>query len=392
MTIIVLLILASVSLRLVIGNEGILGKAIETRKKSMETESKERIQIVLWEYQIEKAEDSNQSLGKFFERKKEEGQIDQVEEKTNGTIKVKLNGYTATIEVETCVIVNFEETNEIEFTYQLISYENNKIKVSIKVADENNGIIAIEFPDSTKTQYKGQKEVELEYEMEEGVTYRFVAENSNGVKKEEQVNLTKPNEPQINDINLKYPLLTTTGIQEPKIEIKYDERADFINYYSIDEGQTWHLYTGPINVTSNLSAKSEHKKCSEIVVQKRLSTENLENLIGAEAYDGDVNTSCVLNSYPKKGNYYIEIDSEAIGKELFFNVSNVYYSSGGNGASIDFVDENYELVKNVVTLSNGGSSFSKRGIQVPQNSKYLKFSITLLGGPITIYEVGIFKD
>lgn len=274
-----------------------------------------------------------------------------------------------------------EELAEMQFSYRATSYENKKFEIVIKVTD-NNGIDTIELPNGNNIKCYGKKQIGIDYQVEDGIDYIFKARNTQGTEKVETVNFIKPKEPKIKDA---FTLLTLSGADIPKIEIEYDEREDFENYYSIDDGQTWNLYTEPLDIVSKVKAKSQNKKYPEIYTISEYTT------IGINAFDNDETTYETLNTYPSASEFYVEIDNQIIGQWLKFNLSNAYSSANGDGTIINFLDENFEVVQTIKKLSNGGEKFDK-AVEIPINSKYLEFSISSYGGPVTIYEIGIVED
>lgn len=263
-TIILLLILAGISISALTGS-GLFEKAKLAKQKAIEAEVKEKIELLLYEYQMKKIDNEDLNLFEYFSQKKEGGEIDTVKDNRDGTIEVGLKGYTVTINTEKMSVINIEQTNDIEFSYEVISYDNSKFKILIKVSDKSNGINTIQYPNGDIKNCDGQKELEIEYEVEEGIDYVFIAKNTNGIEKREVVNFTKPAKPVITDINGGYLTLTLTGAEGSEIEISYDEREEFLNYYSLDNGVTWNLYTGSLKANSNnIKAKSVHKKCQDI--------------------------------------------------------------------------------------------------------------------------------
>ncbi len=511
-----------------------------------------------------------------------------------------LLGATILIKEKDSIIKIMRKTkeNDIEFSYRLVEDKDEKFKILIEVKDENIGIDIIKLPNGDTIECRGKRVVGIDYEVQEKTDYIFIARNMEGTEKTERLNLIIPNKPVIEVKNIGIPVLTLSDVELPKIEIKYDEREDFENYYSIDDGKTWNKYTGPISATKRIKAKSENKKCrgisseaSQIAITgedtkaiginayddyietafsmstypnpsetymlldesgwnqelnivaayssqsswvigdsagakmvflngedqvigniihlantdvgstvnidknikipenskkikiyytiyqgpfviydisivntpkiKRkpqyakitnnriessysiasieyfpLSKEKLYKIDDGEwkiyegnikvngnetiyakgidengketkvqslkcdkkldtlsnlAFDNDNTTYDVLNTYPNSGKFYIEIDSSAIGKKLDFNISNVYYSALGNGASINFVNDNFDRIQNIATLSNYGENFSGKDIEIPATSKYLEISISGYGGPVTVYEINV-KD
>lgn len=275
--------------------------------------------------------------------------------------------------------------SDIDFSYEMSSAKDSDFKILIKVTDESNGIDKIELPDGDILKCNGRTNVGMDYVVKDGEDYVFKVINTKGSEKEETINLKKPKEPIIKKEGA-YPILTSEGVRIQKLEIEYDGRDDFDDYYSIDDGQTWNLYTGPINIASKIKAKSQNKKIPEIYSVSEVSD---INIIGKEAFDKDSTTYNSLNTYPNEGKFYIEMDNTVLGRGLYIDISNVYYSMGGLGTSISFVDENYNNIKTIKQLSNGGEAYVDAGIEIPGNTKYLQIYISKYGGPVTIREIGI---
>lgn len=182
-------------------------------------------------------------------------------------------------------------SNGIQFLYTLTSYENNKFKILIQIIDEINGIDTIQFPNGDIQICNGKTTIGIDYEVDEGIDYEFIAKTTNGEEKREIVNLTQPSQPSL-PTKIEYPTVTLKGVEKPKITIKFDEREEFLNYYSLDNGETWNLYTGPIDTTKSLiKAKSIHKQCQDIYVEKVANLQIPIDILTEAEYDGDFSTN-----------------------------------------------------------------------------------------------------
>ena len=111
-TIIVLLILAGVTISTVIGENGVISKAIDSKEKQQKGDDKEKIELALGEYEINKVEDSELELDEFLES------FDWCEsvEITQKKIKIVM-----------------KNTNQYE-----VDLETNEIKEISAVEDDNN--------------------------------------------------------------------------------------------------------------------------------------------------------------------------------------------------------------------------------------------------------------
>ena len=92
-TIVVLLILAGVSIAMLRGDNGIVTKAGEASSATKEANAKEKIELILNEYQTENY-DKQKELLQFLQEKKDEGKLDEVIDNGNNKITVRVDGYT----------------------------------------------------------------------------------------------------------------------------------------------------------------------------------------------------------------------------------------------------------------------------------------------------------
>ena len=258
--IIILLILAGITIVTLTGSE-LFGKAKLAEKRTRYENAKEIVNIKLMEIRIdceEKIEEYN--IIKIAEgmKKAEDITIEKYYNKETGSIKegvtenlTKLEGIVVSVDeyleykfligesreiigvlegeitnttsmgdfidletFETSVFgSNVSEANKIKFSYELSSYENNKFKILIKVTDEN-GIETIQFPDGDILNCNGKKEIGIDYEVDEGVDYIFIAKNSKGNEIREIINFTKPAKPIIPDVSGGYLTFTLNGVKD----------------------------------------------------------------------------------------------------------------------------------------------------------------------------------
>ena len=398
LTIIILLILAGISISALTGN-GLFEKVKLAKQNATEAEVKEKIELLLYEYQMEKINNNQLSLFDYLKQKKENREIDTLKDNEDGTIKVGLKGYTVTINEEELTIINIEVTNDIEFSYELTAYENNKFKILIKISDKANGINTIQYPDGDIQKCNGKEEVAIDYEVDEGVDYVFIAKNSNGIERREVINFIKPVKPIIPDVSVGYLTLTLTGAKNPKIEINYDEREEFINYYSLDNGVTWNLYSGSIEAnSSNIMAKSVHKKCKDIFEVAEKSVTSSPGSFSNRVIDGDSASCDVINCYEgddassDKIGCSFNVDESLWGQNLCINYSLI--TANPYGASpilgVSYYDKNGSLKYFSTLLEYGGGSNSMRYFEIPEGiykiRLYTSYSVS---ATLTVYELSI---
>lgn len=392
-TIIVLLILAGISIATLTGENGILTKAKDATEKTTEAEVKEKIGLLLAEYQLEKVEQPNLNILEYFEQKKEKGEVDSVKDNQDGTIKVGLDGYIVTINTNPLAIIDIQLRNDIEFSYQLVSYENNKFKIIITITEETNGLRSIKYPDGTIQNCNGEKLIEINYEVEEGIDYIFIATNSNGIEKNEVINLIKPAKPASPELNLNYPTLTLTGVISSKVEINFDSREEFLNYYSLDNGKTWNLYTEPIETnTSVIKAKSVHKKCQDIFEEADITVNIPVDTITKNSFDCNLETSdrfAYYNSGVPAGKYCsFYVDESTWGQFLAFTY--IFDSIGYTSQMIiNFYDSQGEITHTKSLYGESPSKYHTESIEIPNGTYKIQLYSPYAYSTLYLYEVGI---
>ena len=97
-TIVVLIILAGVSINAVIGDDGIIKKAQNSANLTKEAEVKEAINRTILEFYLT---DDYETLEDFLKAKVTEGKIDSVTKNADGTLTVKKENYSVTVENKT---------------------------------------------------------------------------------------------------------------------------------------------------------------------------------------------------------------------------------------------------------------------------------------------------
>ena len=94
-TIVVLLILAGISINAVLGNNGVIKQAKNAASLSKESDVKGEISRIVVGYHLT---DGYESLEDYLKTKVEEGKIDGVTNNGDGTLTVKKDGYSVTVD------------------------------------------------------------------------------------------------------------------------------------------------------------------------------------------------------------------------------------------------------------------------------------------------------
>ena len=165
-----------------------------------------------------------------------------------------------------------------------------------------------------------------------------------------------------------YAVLTSYGVTlDATTTITYDSRTDIDNYYSVDNGATWSLYTGPFSMANGiLQAKSVKKTTGlEVVTNKTLGMP--ADALELVAYDGSETT------YSGTTNKYMLVDSNMQGKTLNVVWAGGNYSSMAITSYIRFLDENKNLIG---TISASGSTVTSGVYTIPVGTKWIKSELT----------------
>lgn len=176
-TIIVLLILAGISIATLTGDSGILKEASKAKEETKLGEVKEKVNLMILDYRMEKVDDTNLKLLEYFERKKDKGEIEDVIENQEGNIEVTIDGYIVVIDQETLTIIDIRDADYIIGTYTIKGYnqEKNVIEIAISFKSDTN-IKAVICPNN-ETKTFSEKEIEVDYEVEDGKRYEFIVES-----------------------------------------------------------------------------------------------------------------------------------------------------------------------------------------------------------------------
>lgn len=112
-TIIILLILAGISISSVVGDNGLLNKATTSKTATEKKEEEEQLQIMLNNY-VANELTIGKDLKTYLEDKKNVGELAEVTEVTevNKQIKVKVNTYAFTVDVDKCEVIENEGTQQ----------------------------------------------------------------------------------------------------------------------------------------------------------------------------------------------------------------------------------------------------------------------------------------
>lgn len=273
------------------------------------------------------------------------------------------------------------EIEDIEISYSLSLYKNNIFKMNMIITSKNSMISEIKLPENDTLKCNNRNVVSIDYEFEENVDYTFIIKTADGKETTEVANFKMPTE-EI-DRNLYYIM----KLYEINREIEVDWRKDeyFLYYYKLVGEENWNLYTGEIIELSEIAEiKTVHKKCADIYIES-----NVKYAINELAFDGDVETSFLMNTYPNPNEAYTLIDNELWNEEIEINLTSVYYSMSGKGVYVQFIDFQNQII-NTILLGNSGTFIKK--ILVPENARLMKICYGSFQGPVYINEITVCNE
>ena len=273
--------------------------------------------------------------------------------------------------------------NEVIKVIEITNIDKEAPNIRINILTESYGTeaeIEIEYGDSVKKEYKiGKNGSYKEYTGTIKITSNEVLDLVNedgsltiyGRGTDEAGNVSEVSEdvyildldaPAIPEITAGagYPILTEYGVKlGSKSYIKYDNRDDITNYYSIDNGATWKVYTGPFEITSGTIKAKSVKKESGLTIEATKKVDMPSDALGPEAYDEDPESYIDIGH--SKHNI-LNISKEMMRKSFYLKI----LRDTGNFDSIYlyFYDSNNKVISSI-KWSRDYSEYANLKIDVP---------------------------
>ena len=296
--------------------------------------------------------------------------------------------------------------NEVIKVIEITNIDKEAPNIRINILTESYGTeaeIEIEYGDSVKKEYKiGKNGSYKEYTGTIKITSNEVLDLVNedgsltiyGRGTDEAGNVSEVSEdvyildldaPATPEITAAagYPILTEYGVKlGSKSYIKYDNRDDIINYYSIDNGATWKVYTGPFEITSGTIKAKSVKKESGLTIEATKNVDMPSDALGPEAYDGNEET------YQNKKNVKIRVSEEMYNKKvsLIYSFHRVYENYK---LYISFLDKNGNVLNKIEQY---GISKTERIEVIPENTYEILFTPSSDDSTTNIYEISPFSN
>ena len=324
-TIIVLLILAGVTLNLITtGNIfGIAGLSVEEYKKS---QIKENIEVSIQDTQLEKGREV--TLDEIIDGLiKNEITTEAESDRESGTV-ITEEGYTATIiekeEGGWEVIIGEKGEKRTALTCTVVPTQlTSKVIVKIEGMILGEGIKELILPNGEiKTYGSGINKISEECEISENGKYTIKIIGNKGTELEKEIEINNIVEGIISIVA--NPKETSKKVT---IEVIYPEGSEsLIKELSINNGNTWTEYTGPIEITENTTIQAILRNETEVIRTSTLTISNIDTLKPKEFTSVATATS---NSITISGN---TTDQEATQTSSSSEILE-YYFSVNNGTT-----------------------------------------------------------
>ena len=167
-TIVVLLILAGVSIRLVLDNNGIINKAGEASSRSKEESAKEKVELMLSDYYMESF-GGETDLVSFLED--QEG-VDSVTDNGDGNITVEIDGYEVVVDISRLEVTSCEKSGGVRPEAEYAIYQTTgaatvegttytEVVVTVKVTNKSSldSVDEIKMKDSKGNEFTKESSV-----------------------------------------------------------------------------------------------------------------------------------------------------------------------------------------------------------------------------------------
>ena len=298
--------------------------------------------------------------------------------------------------------------NEVIKVIEITNIDKEAPNIRINILTESYGTeaeIEIEYGDSVKKEYKiGKNGSYKEYIGTIKITSNEVLDLANedgsltiyGRGTDEAGNVSEVSEdvyildldaPATPEITAAagYPILTEYGVKlGSKSYIKYDNRDDIINYYSIDNGATWKVYTGPFEITSGTIKAKSVKKESGLKIEATKKVDMPSDALGIEAYDGDENT--YVEAINATANKYINVSKELWNQKIYVKMSGALAGNITLNADLIFIKEDGTEISKI---QSGRGALSGE-YQIPTGTSKIKIQLSYFSdqyGKARIYEI-----
>lgn len=177
-TIIILLILVGVSIAALTRENGLFEKAKIAKQRQTEAEVKEKINLLVSEYAIEK--EQGKTLSDFLAEKKDSGKIDDFVDNNDGTFDIIIDGYTVTINESNLSTTEPQILSDIVVTCLAKKFIENKVEALITVKSQSGGIKEVRLINNVTVQGNNKLLIAFDNKIEANIEYQVEVELTNG--------------------------------------------------------------------------------------------------------------------------------------------------------------------------------------------------------------------
>ena len=177
-TIIILLILVGVSIAALTRENGLFEKAKIAKQRQTEAEVKEKINLLVSEYAIEK--EQGKTLSDFLAEKKDSGKIDDFVDNNDGTFDIIIDGYTVTINESNLSTTEPQILTDIMVTCLAKAFTESKVQALITVKSKSGGIKEVRVINNVTVQGNNKLVVAFDNKIEANTEYQVEVELTNG--------------------------------------------------------------------------------------------------------------------------------------------------------------------------------------------------------------------
>ena len=177
-TIIILLILAGVAIAALTGENGLFEKAKIAKQRQTEADVKEKINLLVSEYAIEK--EQGKTLSQFLTEKKDSGKIDDFVDNNDGTFDIIIDGYTTTINESNLSTTEPQILTDIMVTCLAKAFTESKVQALITVKSKSGGIKEVRVINNVTVQGNNKLVVAFDNKIEANTEYQVEVELTNG--------------------------------------------------------------------------------------------------------------------------------------------------------------------------------------------------------------------
>ena len=370
-TIVVLIILATIAINLTLGNNGIVNRAKLEVMKYNNASNEEKVQLLIAEWRTENY-NSEISLIDFLNRELDGGRIDDIEQTEEG-IEIYIGDSVTIVDSNgeiTKTTERAKERPEIRYTLSSTDPNQDKVTITVKATIKEGNIANIVKPNGDS-----ENADEIEFDVTKNGKYRFIANSSTGTNKKIIITITnvKISSPVISFTQIAgTKKISTNGVEvatETKAVITFEDNDLLLNYYSDDDGTTWQPYTGEITTTSNkIRAKSIVDGYESNYVEATKNVTSFGYALGENAYDTGTNkdSTAYYDSYADTCSYYIMIDPSLINKKI--QVKQWCYGNSNYYGTMYLVNADNGTI-------NSYSLNSNQTITIPENASGIRWDV-----------------